>query len=80
MSKCAFNFSFQIWENTVYLSHSKRKGGSQMNEMEKLSALEAENQKLKRDNDQLLEIVAQMRVTLNRLILHYISDKPEDRV
>ncbi len=51
-----------------------------MNEMEKLSALEAENQKLKRDNDQLLEIVAQMRVTLNRLILHYISDKPEDRV
>ena len=51
-----------------------------MNEMEKLLVLEAENQKLKKDNDQLLEIVAQMRVTLNRLILHYISDTPEDRV
>lgn len=44
-----------------------------MSEKEKMSVLESENQRLKTDNDMLLEIVAQMRVTLNRLILQYIS-------
>ncbi len=48
-----------------------------MSEKEKMSALELENRKLKTDNDRLLEIVAQMRVTLNRLILQYISADPE---
>ena len=48
-----------------------------MSEKEKMSALELENRKLKTDNDRLLEIVAQMRVMLNRLILQYISADPE---
>ena len=48
-----------------------------MSEKEKMSALELENRKLKTDNDRVLEIVAQMRVTLNRLILQYISADPE---
>ena len=45
-----------------------------MTEKERISALEKENQKLKEDNDRLMEIVAQMRVTLNRLVLRYISE------
>jgi len=48
-----------------------------MSEKEKVSVLESENRKLKTDNDMLLEIVAQMRVTLNRLILRYISTDSE---
>lgn len=48
-----------------------------MSEKEKVSALESENRRLKTDNDMLLEIVAQMRVTLNRLILQYISTDSE---
>lgn len=48
-----------------------------MSEKERMSALELENRKLKTDNDMLLEIVAQMRVTLNRLILQYISADQE---
>lgn len=48
-----------------------------MSEKERISALEAENQRLKKDNDMLLEIVAQMRVTLNRLIFQYISANPK---
>ncbi len=48
-----------------------------MSESEKVAVLEAENQKLKTDNDMLLESVAQMRVTLNRLILRYVSVEAE---
>jgi len=48
-----------------------------MSEKEKISMLEAENQRLKTDNDKLLEIVVQMRVTLNRLILQYVSASSE---
>lgn len=45
-----------------------------MGEMEKLKR---ENQKLKEDNDMLLSIIAQMRVTLNRLVSRYIEEQPE---
>ena len=45
-----------------------------MENIEKIQALEEENRKLKADNDKLLEIVAQMRVTLNRLVFRYISN------
>ncbi len=44
-----------------------------MSETERMAVLEAENKRLKEDNSMLLEIVAQMRVTLNRLIVRYIS-------
>ena len=50
-----------------------------MSEKEKLSVLESENRRLKTDNDRLLEIVAQMLVTLNRLILQYISADSEGK-
>ena len=45
-----------------------------MSETEMLEVLEAENQRLKRDNDKLLEIVVQLRVTLNRLIERYVKE------
>ncbi len=46
-----------------------------MDESKRIAALEEENQRLKADNDKLLEIVAQMRVTLNRLVFRYITDE-----
>ena len=58
MSNCAFKFAFQTKRNTVYLSQVKKKEGQSMREKERISALEAENQRLKNDNDMLLEIVA----------------------
>lgn len=45
-----------------------------MGEMEKLRK---ENVKLKEDNDMLMSIIAQMRVTLNRLVNRYIEEQPE---
>lgn len=48
-----------------------------MSEAGMLSELQAENAKLKDDNDMLLSIIAQMRVTLNRLILNYVVDGNE---
>lgn len=46
-----------------------------MGEMERLRK---ENVKLKEDNDMLMSIIAQMRVTLNRLVNRYIEEQPED--
>ncbi|MCC8060025.1 MAG: hypothetical protein LIO81_04180 [Clostridiales bacterium] len=43
-----------------------------MTDMEKLVE---ENHKLKEENEKLLDIIAQMKVTLNRLVSRYISGK-----
>ena len=48
-----------------------------MNEAGIISELKAENAKLKDDNDMLQNIIAQMRVTLDRLILNYVLDGKE---
>ena len=45
---------------------------------ERITELEAENVKLKQENDQLLDIVVQMRSTLNRLIARYISSDSQE--
>lgn len=45
-----------------------------MNENERVAALERENVKLKEDNEMLLDIIVQMKGTLNRLINRYIID------
>jgi hypothetical protein len=39
-----------------------------------MEELKLENEKLKEENEELLMIIAQMRVTLNRLISRYISE------
>ena len=39
-----------------------------------MEELKLENEKLKEENEELLNIIAQMRVTLNRLISRYISE------
>ena len=46
---------------------------------ERITELEAENVKLKQENDQLLDIVVQMISTLNRLIARYISSDSQER-
>ena len=51
-----------------------QKGGNQVADEEKMVILEEENRRLKEDNDKLLEIVVQMRVTLNRLVLRYVTE------
>ncbi len=45
------------------------------NVMEKLKRLEDENRKLKEDNEMLLNIVVQMKVTLNRLVNRYVTER-----
>lgn len=45
-----------------------------MRDDERLAGLQEENERLKADNDKLLDIVVQMRVTLNRLIDRYVAD------
>ena len=45
---------------------------------ERIAELEAENVKLKQENDQLLDIVVQMRSTLNSLIARYISSDSQE--
>ncbi len=37
--------------------------------------LEEENRKLKEDNEMLLNIVVQMKVTLNRLVSRYVLEE-----
>lgn len=41
---------------------------------ERIAALEEENQRLRDDNEKLLQIIAQMKVTLNRLVDRYITE------
>ena len=42
---------------------------------ERIAALENENHKLHEDNERLLSIIAQMKVTLNRLLNRYITER-----
>lgn len=43
-------------------------------DIEQFKKLQEENQKLKEDNENLINIIAQMKVTLNRLIDRYIAE------
>lgn len=45
------------------------------NVMDELKRLEDENRKLKEDNEMLLNIVVQMKVTLNRLVNRYVTER-----
>lgn len=57
----------------------QKKGGVIVSEKERIAELEEENRRLKKDNDMLLEILAQMRATLNRLIIRYVTVGLESR-
>lgn len=53
-----------------------------MVDFEKVLSLEEENEQLKGENDMLLQVIAQMKVTLDRLVNYYMTDstnKKEDR-
>lgn len=45
-----------------------------MEELE-LKRLTEENRKLKAENDMLLNVVVQMKVTLNRLVTRYVTEE-----
>ena len=45
------------------------------NALDEMKKLEAENQKLKEDNEMLLSIVVQMKVTLTRLVNRYVTEQ-----
>lgn len=45
-----------------------------MEELE-LKRLAEENRKLKAENDMLLNVVVQMKVTLNRLVTRYVTEE-----
>lgn len=45
-----------------------------MSSEEHIAALVKENERLREDNDKLLNIIAQMKVTLNRLVKQYITE------
>lgn len=49
-----------------------------MNQTERITFLEQENLQLKHDNEMLLAIIAQLKLTLNRLIKHYITNDHEE--
>lgn len=57
-----------------YVGENNKKEASGMTDTERVVSLELENNKLRADNDMLLNIIAQMKVTLNRLVHHYIND------
>lgn len=59
-----------MWTNQLY--EEEMVMGNTLDEMKKL---EAENQKLREDNEMLLNIVVQMKVTLNRLVNRYVTDQ-----
>ncbi len=44
-----------------------------MNDREMIANLKAENEQLKKDNEMLKKTVGQMQVTLDRLIVRYVS-------
>lgn len=44
---------------------------------EEVKRLAEENQKLREDNEMLLNIISQMKMSLNRLISHYITEQTE---
>ena len=41
---------------------------------ERIAALEEENQRLKKYNQKLMDIISQMKITLNRLISRYVIE------
>lgn len=51
-----------------------------MNDVNKVTDTEQENVRLKADNEMLLSVIAQMKITLNRLIDRYITDENVERV
>lgn len=46
-----------------------------MSEKDKLRELEEENRKLKKDNETLLQIIVQLKTTLDRLLNHYVIEE-----
>ena len=51
------------------------KGGLIMSSEMRMAELEEENRRLREDNEKLLAIIDQMKITINRLIGRYMTEK-----
>ena len=51
------------------------KGGLNMSSELRMAELEEENRRLREENEKLLAIIDQMRMTINRLIGRYMTEK-----
>lgn len=51
-----------------------------MCDTDRILHLEQENAKLRKENELLMNIVAQMKVTLNRLISRYLTNSQESEI
>ena len=51
------------------------KGGLIMSSEMRMTELEEENRRLREENEKLLAIIDQMRMTMNRLIGRYMTEK-----
>lgn len=47
---------------------------------QKMANIQQENVRLKADNEMLLDIIVQMKITLNRLIDRYMTEENSERV
>jgi len=65
------------WKGFILvISYEKHKEEGHMNTTNEIvKQLEEENRKLKEDNEMLLNIVVQMKVTLNRLVSRYVLEE-----
>lgn len=78
------NFLF-FWKKIFYIKNRRRhdysvvlytcKGGMLMGTEERIAIMEEEIRKLKQDNEMLMNTVIQMRMTINRLLVQFISIK-----
>ena len=78
MSKIASDFPSFLRKNVLELHNTigfGNEGGKTMGSRKRVAALEQENRRLRAENETLLEVITQLRVTLNRLIDHYIVEK-----
>ena len=75
MSNGAVESPFQTAQKALSCLHEKE-GGYWSVEQE-LQMLLRENQQLKKDNEAMLNIIAQMKITLNRLISQYMTYSEE---
>ena len=75
-----FLFKSRKWiysrSKATHVNNQLRRIRQMGNTMDEMKRLEAENQKLKEDNEMLLNIVVQMKVTLNRLVNRYVTEQP----
>ncbi|MDO4326513.1 MAG: hypothetical protein Q4E24_10860 [bacterium] len=50
-----------------------------MSDLDEFEKLKEENIQLKKDNDTMMQIITQMKTTLNRLLEHYVLEQTSSK-